>query len=621
MNSTSSSGNSFTTPQSSPETTEANLRSIEHALDSFKNHLQDTVDTFNEHFQIFSSQDDNVLQHLNQTTAALNEQVSDHSTHTQHIGTSLQQPSSQLDDLREVRRIFTGRLPTYPKRRVTSTSVASSNQFLNSSLGSDTPFGSPNNDFLWFESTAGISGLPFYIQHKNQLTTMATGEVTPTEPIIEDGEPTEGWTKFYKYAGCMLQAINAEVKLLEKHLQNPSVNQSVAQINTHVFKTNRFRTKLATLEDDLKEAMYSETFPRVQLRQVQKDIASSYFDVDTQHAIIEDLLEQAREKLKEKDAMAAALRQVANTPTVDLPKFDGKTIDYIAFKNHFNFVIQKVNGPKELWATHLVNSLQGPAKQYIGSENKWFNNYEGLWRMLDSKYDNQWTLYYETTSAFFYNVLLSEEPEQLKNFFYTQLDNISSIEALGLTVGELLTTYLIESLPPSYKSKLKEALKLQQPNKQKATFKPEEARKVFNDTIGATYDETSAQIQKPPAFLSHYGQSQRRHQRGRGSGQWSNKSPPQPAPPAAPPAPAPPIPPQAPAPTAHPVPQTQPPTGIPTQPQGSWTQPQVPPHYYHNPYPGNNDPAYQYYNYRGGYQGYRAGRGRGGYRGRTVGQN
>ena len=92
MNSTNSSGNSFTTPQSSPEATEADLMSLEYALDNFRHHLQDTVqtyDTFNEHFQLFSSQDDNVLQRLNQTTAALNEQVSDHSTHTQHIETSL----------------------------------------------------------------------------------------------------------------------------------------------------------------------------------------------------------------------------------------------------------------------------------------------------------------------------------------------------------------------------------------------------------------------------------------------------------------------------------------------------------------------------------------------------
>ena len=70
MNSTNSSGNSFTTPQSSPETTEADLRSLEYALENFRHHLQDTVQNFNEHFQHFSSQDDNVLQQLLQPTAA-----------------------------------------------------------------------------------------------------------------------------------------------------------------------------------------------------------------------------------------------------------------------------------------------------------------------------------------------------------------------------------------------------------------------------------------------------------------------------------------------------------------------------------------------------------------------
>ena len=181
MNSTNSSGNSFTTPQSSPEATEADLRSLEHALENFRYHLQDTVhsyDTFNEHFQLFSSQDDNVLQRLNQTTDAPNDQVSDHLTHTHQTELILQQPSSHLDGRREVRIYHPERLPTYPKRRVTSTSLINADQFLNSSLGSDTLFGSPNTSFLGFESTAGISGLPLY----NQLTTMSgTGEdeVTP----------------------------------------------------------------------------------------------------------------------------------------------------------------------------------------------------------------------------------------------------------------------------------------------------------------------------------------------------------------------------------------------------------------------------------------------------------
>ena len=68
--------------------------------------------------------------------------------------------------------------------------------------------------------------------------------------------------------------------------------------------------------------------------------------LDLQHSDIEEKLHQAREKASEKDAVANALRQVANTPTVDLPKFDVKTIDYKAFKNHFNFILQKVNGPQ-----------------------------------------------------------------------------------------------------------------------------------------------------------------------------------------------------------------------------------------------------------------------------------
>ena len=628
MNSTNSSGNSFTTPQSSPEATEADLRSLEYALGNFKHSLLDTVqtfDTFNEHFLQFSIQDDDVSQQLMLTSAAPHDQVSEHSLQTHLVATSLQQTTPQLDYIREVRHNL-HRLPTYPKRRATTTSLTSSTLLPGSSQGSDSLFESSNSsfdneqpDFPGFESTVGISNLPF-LDQLNSLATMAAPTEGTLEPAVEEEEPSEGWKRFQKYAKITLESLQGDLKLLTKQLQDPSVNQSVAQINTHVFKTNRFRTKLASLEDELKGAMYEETYPQDQAKQIKNAITTSYFDVDTQQAVIEDSLEQAREKAKEKDAMAAALRQVANTPTVELPKFDGKTIDYKAFKTNFQFVIQKVNGPQELWATHLVNSLQGPVKQYIGSENKWFNRYEDLWDMLDSKYDNDWTLYYETISAFFYNVLKSEEPEPFKNFFYAQLDHISSIESLNLTVGELLTTYLIESFPTFYKTQMKEALRALQPNKRKATFSPAEVRKVFNDTIGATYDESTIQNKNLPAFLSHYGQNQRRHRRGRGSGHWSNRPTPQSTPPSAPTQPAAPTP-TAPIPSATPAPQPAQPlpqAGNPMQPQGTVPQPQTPQHYHQNGYPGNN-PPYPQNSYRGSYQGYRGGRGRGAYRGNRGG--
>ena len=372
--------------------------------------------------------------------------------------------------------------------------------------GSYTPFQSPNSslanlefEFTGFESTLGISGLPFIDHLNNQITTM---------PPTEEPQASEGWKKFQVYAQATLRAISKEVTALSTTLQEPTLNQSAAQINAHTYRTTRFRHKLQMLEDKIEEVTYDETIPESQLDKLNDDITALSVDIDVQHAVIEELIAQAKEKASETNAVANALRQVANTPTVDLPTFDGKTIDYQAFKEHFQFVINKVNGPPELNATHLINSLQGPVKQYIGAGNKWFNKYEDLWKLLDSKYDNKYTLNYETLSAFFHKTLQSEQPDPVKNFVYIQLDNISNIKSLGLTAEELCTTYLIEALPNTYKAILKDGLKRTYPDNNKATYSIDEIRKVFNNTVGAIQDdEAIMQGKHPTSFLSHYGQA------------------------------------------------------------------------------------------------------------------
>ena len=378
--------------------------------------------------------------------------------------------------------------------------------------GSYTPFQSPNSslanlefEFTGFESTLGISGLPFIDHLNNQITTMTP---TGTMPPTEEPQASEGWKKFQFYAQATLRAISKEVTALSTTLQEPTLNQSAAQINAHTYRTTRFRHKLQMLEDKIEEVAYDETIPESQLDKLNDDITALSVDIDVQHAVIEELIAQAKEKASETNAVANALRQVANTPTVDLPTFDGKTIDYQAFKEHFQFVINKVNGPPELNATHLINSLQGPVKQYIGAGNKWFNKYDDLWKLLDSKYDNKYTLNYETLSAFFHKTLQGEQPDPVKNFVYIQLDNISNIKSLGLTAEELCTTYLIEALPTTYKTILKDGLKRTYPDKPKATFSIGEIRKVFNDTIGAIQDdEAIMQGKNLTSFLSHYGQA------------------------------------------------------------------------------------------------------------------
>ena len=190
-------------------------------------------------------------------------------------------------------------------------------------------------------------------------------------------------------------------------------------------------------------------------------------------SVVEQLLQTARDNSNHHSSLIAAFREIANSPTVALPTFHGETTKYASFKENFQYVIQQVNGPKELWATHLVNSLKDKVKQYVGGEGEWFNKYNELWEMLDNKYANKWRL--------------STDP--VKNYFYDQLDNIAKIIKLGMSNEELCVNHLIHTLPPAYRKELRDGLRVLQPSKTKAAFSIKEVRKVFNDTIGVMVDE------------------------------------------------------------------------------------------------------------------------------------
>ena len=86
MNSTSSSGESYTTPNLSPEISEVELRSLENSLDTFRNYLHETANVFEEY-----SHHINLLEGNVQVTP--HEQVSASITHTNsHEVSNIVQP-------------------------------------------------------------------------------------------------------------------------------------------------------------------------------------------------------------------------------------------------------------------------------------------------------------------------------------------------------------------------------------------------------------------------------------------------------------------------------------------------------------------------------------------------
>ena len=74
-----------------------------------------------------------------------------------------------------------------------------------------------------------------------------------------------------------------------------------------------------------------------------------------------------------------------------------------------------------VWASHLIDSLKGDAKKYIGDPAKWYDKYEKLWKNLDAKYGNRWVLHQESVRALFFKPPpLTDDVEAVKTHFFNQ---------------------------------------------------------------------------------------------------------------------------------------------------------------------------------------------------------
>ena len=192
-------------------------------------------------------------------------------------------------------------------------------------------------------------------------------------------------------------------------------------------------------------------------------------------------------------ATLAAFMKVANSPPVELPTFDGKKIsEYAAFKEKFKFVIQYIAGPKELWATHLESKLIGEAKKYIGLKGSWYNKYEELWEALDDKYANRWNIATEAVRNFFFKTRPEDNQESVLNWFHEQIDNLRSVIDLNMSVEEIGTNLILQTLPDNYAREVRSGLRVAHAgNKKKAAFSIRELRTVVNDTIAINHEPES----------------------------------------------------------------------------------------------------------------------------------
>ena len=501
MSSPEGAGNIFHTPESSPDATEADLRALEKSLANFRGHLDETVQYFDEHFDHYWLLDDNVFDQIAELHKAPT-QVSENTTQPKQASSQRHQPNQAITGATNVNKLirffepnsnpnpvrstyFTSDLPLFRVHRSLSGSLSSQGRLSSMSL---------------------LNGAT--IQPEDSMGT----ENALEEDSSTQGELTSEWAKFEQFARAAWDKVQLDVTKLKEQLNNPELNQSTAFLNASTQKVHRWRAKLTELDSDAKSLACTITVNRALIIKLNADIEDLTGDLDLANAIIDEWLTAARESTDPKHAFVEAikdglkdgLKSVGSSPTVSLPSFDGRdTTLYKAFRANFEFVIGTLQCPEELWATHLVSCLEGPAKEYIGAADKWFGKYNELWNVLEDKYANRWNLSTDTIHKFFSNQPTDDEPEAIKKFFYEQIDNLASLIALEQSAEEIGVNHLLRSLPVYYRNILRDGLRVVQPGKKKAAFSVGEIRKVFNDTIGVLDEEEDNKNKSTLSFKAH----------------------------------------------------------------------------------------------------------------------
>ena len=488
MSSPESTGNNFQTPNSSPDTTEADLRLLERALDQFGHALNETAQNFDEYCDHFNELDEVFLP---QNQVSQNIAQANHSSQTQEQGRSqvsatlvgqlVRQFEAGSHTYQAHNQYFTSGLPLRRTQRSLTISWRSSQSShrrhssfsMPGSLGGDTP------------NSAIMSG---------------TEHDAETDQATANTHASGEWKRFERYARGQLTQAQYQVNKIKDKLANKNAPCTKADLNAHNIQIHRWQSKLADIQYDTKNLAIADEVCGNLSYDLSADSEDLVAELVHIAANIEEMLSSLKEDSSSNKALIQNLEaikdnlQSGHAPSLELPTYEGDTTQFGTFKPTFHQILLALNIPKELWASHLVASLKGPAKDYIGPGERWFNRYDELWQALEDKYANSWNLNYITISKFFAKTLTSEDPEEIKAFIHDQILNLENVKLLKLTSENIGIIYMMHQLPVATRDIMRNAMKLRKPQSEITDFTVEEFRKIFNETVGTITDEESKNV-------------------------------------------------------------------------------------------------------------------------------
>ena len=358
------------------------------------------------------------------------------------------------------------------------------------------------------ESSSQVSTEQIPVVNMEEGLNTSLERAHPRQEEEHEGFETPQWGLFVQRAGVSLKIMETQVNKFNNDLNDEDSPPSTLDKKVMLNMVNKFLEELEAFKNEYHSVTMEEQVNPHRMEELSISLVSMENDLIRIKIQVDVAENNTQTSPIDMDThltnMISAVQSVANSPVLPLPHFDGKVTSYAAFKKSFKCLIQKVAGPKTLWATHLANSIKGDARKYIGDPTNWFDQYDKLWKALDTKYDNKWSLSSETTKAVFHKPPPpSGDLEAIKTCFFEAMQALVTLLESGMSLEQVGVNHIILQLPEEQRKELLNGLRALLPSQRTASFTMDMVRSVFNDTVGVSTDEEATPLKRTLNLQTH----------------------------------------------------------------------------------------------------------------------
>ena len=205
---------------------------------------------------------------------------------------------------------------------------------------------------------------------------------------------------------------------------------------------------------------------------------------------------------------------------LDLPDFYGDFTEFESFEANFRKLIENGDLDDGKKSAHLLKSLKGEAKDYIGTDGTAAKTYEEIWTELRQRYGKKWRITRAAVKKFLDIPDPKNDSKDVVRYWNQIIDACKTADRIKLSASSIILNTALLKLPAEYRGRMDEKLRAVSED---YILTRNQVAEPFNDVIAIELEKPN-QIVSTLGFNTSVGATNNQHHKKKQKGNKGYKS-------------------------------------------------------------------------------------------------